>query len=218
MISIIVPVYNVEKYIEKCIQSLTQQTYSDIEILLINDGSTDHSDEICKKWQNKDYRIKVIYKENGGVSSARNLGLNIAKGEYIFFVDADDWLETSCLEKMLEKMTPDVDMVICDYRESKDITFTFEPDSKHKTSEGLLSKSNIMKDLSETFYYPRVIWGKLYRHELWEKIRFNSMSYSEDTYAMIQIIEKLRSAYIINEALYPVNRPVRLYVYALHFL
>jgi len=202
MISIIVPVYNVEEYIDKCIRSLLQQTYSDIEILLINDGPTDNSYEICQKWQQRDSRIKVIYKENGGVGSARNMGLDIATGEYIFFVDADDWLEPSCLEEMLAKMSSNIDMVICDYREIKDNNFNLQSDSKHKSAEEVLSKSDIIKDLSETFYYPRVIWGKLYRHKLWEDVRFNSMSYSEDTYALIQIIGKIRAAYIINKPFY----------------
>ena len=102
MISIIIPVYNIEKYIEKAIVSVVNQTCPDFELLLINDGSTDSSYEICKKWEEKDNRIKVISKENGGVSSARNLGMELAKGEYLFFLDGDDWIREDCFEKLLE--------------------------------------------------------------------------------------------------------------------
>ena len=93
MISIIVPIYNVELYLEKCIESIINQTYKDIEVILINDGSTDKSGIICDKYAKIDDRIIVLHKENGGVSSARNKGLDIAKGDYIAFVDPDDYIE-----------------------------------------------------------------------------------------------------------------------------
>ncbi|WP_271393614.1 glycosyltransferase family 2 protein [Aequorivita sinensis] len=91
-ISVIVPVYNVERYLDECIQSILNQDFKDFEVLLINDGSTDKSGEICEEYANKDLRIRVFHKENGGVSSARNLGLDNAKGEWITFVDSDDWI------------------------------------------------------------------------------------------------------------------------------
>lgn len=93
-ISIIVPVYNVEKYLRKCIDSILNQTFKDFELILIDDGSTDESGKICDEYNLKDNRIKVIHKENGGLSSARNAGLDIAQGEYIGFVDSDDWIES----------------------------------------------------------------------------------------------------------------------------
>lgn len=96
-ISVIVPVYNTEKYLSRCIESILNQTYSDFELLLINDGSKDQSGSICDDYSNKDQRIKVFHKFNGGVSSARNLGLDNANGEYIMFVDADDWIDKDCL-------------------------------------------------------------------------------------------------------------------------
>lgn len=99
-ISIIVPIYNCEKYLEQCIGSLVKQTYSDIEIILVNDGSTDSSLSICKKYSETDDRIQVINKKNGGVSSARNVGIKVSTGEYVIFVDADDWLslDAQCWE------------------------------------------------------------------------------------------------------------------------
>lgn len=102
LISIIIPVYKVEKYLAKCLDSVINQTYKNLEIILIDDGSPDNSGKICDEYAKKDNRIKVIHKENGGVSSARNAGISIAKGKYIGFVDSDDWLELNMYEKLME--------------------------------------------------------------------------------------------------------------------
>lgn len=103
-VSIIVPIYNVEKYIERCIKSLISQTYGDIDILLINDGSTDCSKTICEKYEKADKRIKLYNKENGGLSDARNYGLKRATGEYILFVDSDDFIESNAVEVLIAEM------------------------------------------------------------------------------------------------------------------
>ena len=98
LISVILPVYNVQQYLEKCIESVVNQTYKNLEIILIDDGSTDMSGKICDEFAEKDGRIKVIHSKNGGVSAARNIGLDIATGEYIGFVDSDDWIESQMYE------------------------------------------------------------------------------------------------------------------------
>lgn len=100
LFSLIVPVYNVSKYLHQCLDSIINQTYSNIEIILVNDGSSDYSGRICDEYANKDKRIKTIHTENKGVSSARNLGLSIAKGNYIAFIDSDDWIEKDAIEKI----------------------------------------------------------------------------------------------------------------------
>jgi len=110
LVTIIVPVYNVEKYITKCLDSLINQTYKNIEIILVDDGSKDNSGTICNEYANLDSRVKVIHKENGGVSSARNLGLDNASGKWITFVDGDDFIDVTMVEKMVEKRF-DVDIV-----------------------------------------------------------------------------------------------------------
>ncbi|OUQ56652.1 hypothetical protein B5E58_10530, partial [Tyzzerella sp. An114] len=92
-ISVIVPIYNVEKYLNRCVDSIINQTYKNLEIILVDDGSPDNCGKICDEYAKKDNRIKVVHKENGGVSSARNVGLNIATGDYIGFVDGDDWID-----------------------------------------------------------------------------------------------------------------------------
>lgn len=114
MVSIIIPVYNSEKYLARCINSICNQYYSNLEIILIDDGSRDKSFSICNEFAARDKRIRVIHKENGGVSSARNIGLNIAQGEYITFVDSDDWVSLDMLEKLLLQMEQ-VDMVVGGY-------------------------------------------------------------------------------------------------------
>ncbi|MBQ5852329.1 MAG: glycosyltransferase family 2 protein, partial [Lachnospiraceae bacterium] len=101
MISIVVPVYNVEKYLERCVDSLINQTYENIEILLIDDGSKDNSGQMCDEYANKDSRITVYHKENGGLSDARNYGMDRAKGEYIIFIDSDDYVEPNMMEFLI---------------------------------------------------------------------------------------------------------------------
>ena len=104
MLSVVIPIYNAEKYLERCIKSICDQTYSNIEIILIDDGSKDNSHVICDKFAAEDKRIKVIYKENGGVSSARNRGLDVAQGEYITFIDSDDWINPDLLERLMAQI------------------------------------------------------------------------------------------------------------------
>ena len=111
-VSIIVPIYNSENNLEECINSLCDQTYKDIEIILINDGSVDDSEDICKRFVEKDERIIYYYKENNGVSSARNKGIELSSGEYICFVDSDDFVSQTYCEDMVKHMTNDVDMVV----------------------------------------------------------------------------------------------------------
>ena len=111
-ISVIVPVYNVENYIEKCIESILSQTYTDFELLLINDGSSDKSGSICDAYVNKDERIRVFHKKNEGVSIARNLGIKRSLGEWICFVDSDDWVENLYLEKFVENKELDEDTMV----------------------------------------------------------------------------------------------------------
>lgn len=114
-ISVIVPIYNMEKLMHKCIDSILAQTFKDFEILLIDDGSTDRSAMICDKYQHKDPRIKVYHKANGGLSDARNYGLKRANGIYVIFFDPDDWVDSTCLEELYEKaQESDADVVMCD--------------------------------------------------------------------------------------------------------
>ena len=114
-LSVIVPVYNAEAYLDVCIRSILGQTYADLELILVDDGSPDRSGTMCDAWAKQDNRIRVIHKDNGGVCSARNAGLDAAKGEYIAFVDSDDWIEPNMYETMMEKVhVYGCDVVLCD--------------------------------------------------------------------------------------------------------
>ena len=126
-VSIIVPVYNCEKWLPDCIESLTRQTYSELEIILVNDGSTDGSLSICKKYEKQDERIYLVNKKNGGVSSARNTGLKHANGEWVTFVDADDWLETDAIERICRELQEDIDCCFCDIVHTPDKKGTWKP-------------------------------------------------------------------------------------------
>ena len=116
IISIIVPVYNVESYLERCIESILNQSFKEFELILVNDGSTDSCKDICNEYKTKDKRIKVIHKENGGLSSARNAGLDIARGKYIGFVDSDDFINKDMYKTLFNTIQDNnSDMIICDY-------------------------------------------------------------------------------------------------------
>jgi len=165
LISIIVPVYNGAKYIDTCLQSIIKQTYNNTEIILINDGSTDNSEEILNKWQKKDKRVKVIHQQNGGVSNARNSGLNIAKGEYITFIDIDDYIYEdyiNYLYTILEKNNADISVIPQPQKfTSSTPIIQKEQDDKIIIMSGIEAACNML-------YYNFAIgpWNKLISHSL----------------------------------------------------
>ncbi|MFJ7728150.1 glycosyltransferase [Neobacillus sp. NPDC097160] len=190
IVSIIVPVYNVEAYLERCITSLFNQTLQDIEIILVNDGSNDKCGEICEKFAKEDSRIKVIHKLNEGLSSARNSGLNNANGTYIGFIDADDWVEKQMFEVLVNNATThNSDIVVCNYRSA----YCFEKPQNSKAcltlDDGLIDVSKIglsryILDFFLPFKHAYCVWNKLYKHDLIKRhnIRFepNQDIYAED--------------------------------------
>ena len=168
MISVIIPVYGVEKYLSRCLDSIINQTYRDLEIILVDDGSPDNSGKICDEYAAKDSRIKVIHKENGGLSSARNAGLDVATGEYIGFVDSDDWIEPqtyNMLFSAIEKNNSDI--AICGHRMVYDNTSTSK--ATYSNDEYLsydLLWNEIFGKLNNA------AWNKLYRKNLIDDLRF----------------------------------------------
>ena len=121
LISVIIPVYNVERYLDECIKSIVNQTYENLEIILVDDGSPDNCPRMCDDWAKKDERIRVIHKENGGLASARNAGMNICTGEYISFVDSDDWMELNAYESLLKYFDDKTDIVKFDMIRNADV-------------------------------------------------------------------------------------------------
>lgn len=176
MISVIVPVYNVEPYLRKCLDSIVGQTFRDLEILVIDDGSTDGSGKICDEYAEKDERVRVFHTENRGLSAARNLGLDNASGEWIGFVDSDDWIESDMYEVLLDKaLETGADVVECGLcKERDDITI------EHKREEMLLSGMEAVEALlcGRLFDYA---WDKLWERKCFEELRFPINRVHEDT-------------------------------------
>lgn len=178
-VSIIVPVYNAEKYLRECVESVLCQTLSDIELILVDDGSTDSSPTLCDQYAAQDRRVKVIHKPNGRAASARNAGLRAASGEYVAFVDADDWISPDMYEKMLQT---NADVTLCDY-----VRFQGEklfPFTQPNVAAGFYNKAQIREKIyphlvMDGIEYPITIsnWALLIRREIIVK---NRLSYRED--------------------------------------
>lgn len=199
-VSIIVPIYNVEKYVDMCVESLLVQSYKNIEILLIDDGSTDRSKNICEKYKMNDSRIKLYSQKNSGVSSARNLGLRCSTGDYIMFVDSDDWVEKNYVEKMMKNISK-CDCAICGYYEEyKNKTFN------HRVSvEPLFEKSEeaIIKVLNNN--YGGYIYNKIFKRKilLENNIIFDkNVHMCEDMLFVVQYLTKCNNVYASNDSLY----------------
>ena len=199
-ISVIIPIYNVEAYLNKCLQSIADQTYSNLEIILINDGSPDGCDKLCKEWEQKDSRIIYIKKENGGVCSARNLGLDKATGNYIAFVDADDYISPLMYEKLYTLMVDNkADLVICGRTrilEGRTVTYK-------NTGMQIFSGKNVnMQNLSCQFDL-NICMNKLYKKSLFKDLRFPSnMTYAEDLFIVPDILDNAQKIVYTAEGLY----------------
>lgn len=189
-ISVIIPIYNVEKYLEKSIESVINQTYENLQIILIDDGSTDGSGEICDNFANRDSRVEIYHRVNAGVSASRNFGMSKAIGEYLIFVDADDWLEPEYCEKLLRfAILNELDVVVCNHR---DIGKNFEKEAKLIENEKIISnKEECIKDYINNQFYVYVVWGKLYKRDIIKNLIFKEMKIGEDTCFMIDIFNKI---------------------------
>lgn len=185
LISIIIPLYNAQGYIDHIVPCVMQQTYPNLEILLVNDGSTDGTLSKCQQYQHQDARIRVLSQENGGVSAARNRGLAEAKGEYISFVDADDYLKPDFIEVLYRAATAeDCDVVCSDCLEavSYDLT-SLGSGSSPRTERTIESHTDVLRDYCKnTDQYGAVVWAKLWKRTLAQSEQFNrQMHYGEDT-------------------------------------
>ena len=204
-ITIIVPIYNAQKYIRKCIDSILKQTYKNFQLILINDGSTDESLKICKEFTNLDNRIKLIDKTNGGVSTARNVGIKEAEGDYIFFIDADDYIEKNYLEKFM--LYKQYDFVMCGYYEC--LNEKVVKGVRHKEKE-FYNNQEVKNMISnrDLINYISVPWMKMFKKDIIYKnnILFReNINYGEDTIFVLEYLAKCRNAKIISEQLYNYN-------------
>ncbi|MDD5020556.1 MAG: glycosyltransferase family 2 protein [Endomicrobiaceae bacterium] len=167
-ISIVIPVYNVEKYLRQCLDSVVNQTFSDFECICVNDGSTDNSLSILQEYATKDKRFKIFSTENKGIYSTRNTGISHSIGEYITFIDSDDWLVSDYLEKLYANITINDDVVICSFKiyKTKDNLFKRDPNFEtiNKLYKKLLAQKNkYTENVFQFTNFTRAVWGKLYR-------------------------------------------------------
>lgn len=196
MISVIVPVYNAEKYLRRCLESIVQQTYKDFEAIIINDGSVDNSEKICNEFANLNQNIQVITIANGGVSNARNIGLDVAKGDYISFVDADDYLDADYLENYIKTaIATNADVVIGGVQEEKSGKALFRKNKnvifEKKRIKQLVCSLLDNKSDKDNSYYPQVLGFsvcKLYKKGVIDSIRFNkNIPVREDAVFNVQV-------------------------------
>ena len=205
LISIIIPVYKVEKYLEKCIQSVIKQTYENLQIILVDDGSPDNCGKICDEYAKKDHRIEVIHKSNGGLSDARNKGLEIAKGEYIGFVDSDDYIESDMYEVLYNLLKQyNVDVSICNfYTVSQGKIAIKNADNGIKEYNRIEILKEILLDNDIQSY----AWNKLYKRELFGEIKYPVGKKYEDIGTTFYLLEKCNKVVVTGKPeYYYINR------------
>lgn len=178
-VSIIVPVYNVERYLGQCLESILKQTYSNLEIILINDGSTDSSKEICKEYAAKDQRIKLVDKQNGGLGSSRNKGLDICTGEYIYFIDSDDWIDPETIENMLVLSVLTNSDIVCTDGVVTDGVYEYDRCFQSKDTSLIKPSSVIVSEILKNTIMSQVVKG-LYLRNCWNMVRFPENRLYED--------------------------------------
>ncbi len=203
LISVIIPVYQVEPYLEKCVKSVLDQTYEDLEIILVDDGSPDNCPAMCDAFAARDSRVRVIHQKNGGLSAARNAGLDTAGGAYIGFVDSDDYIAPDMYEKLYAAMTETgADLVVCDTAcvdERGGTRLTLAP-----LAQEILSPEDVHCRIAWADASWRYItaWNRLYRRELFEGLRFRVGKLHEDEFLVSDLLARCTAVAIVPEALY----------------
>lgn len=201
-LSVIVPVYNTELYLDKCLESLKNQSLSDIEIIIVDDGSTDGSEKIAKRYVNENSNFYYYYKKNGGLSSARNYGIQKAKAEYIGFVDSDDWVDSKMFELLYKRIIENKsDISICG------INYIYEDGSIKNSELGVKKERNVSStEALKTMFIGNEFRchavNKLYKKELFENIQFPNGKFVEDVFTMYRLIDKATKVTLIKPKLY----------------
>lgn len=196
LVSIIIPIYNAEEYLDKCINSVIDQNYKQIEIILVNDGSTDGSLKICQAFSKKDSRIKVVSQANGGLSAARNTGMKVANGEFYMFVDGDDFVSSDfCKSAIFSQQKYNSDIVIFDYKNIYPNKFE---NYSQNIDEGLVSKKSAMELIINDSH----AWNKLYRSNLFNNIEYPIGRNYEDILTTYKLVELSNTVSYIAESTY----------------
>ena len=200
-ISIIVPVYGVEKYLDRCVNSLINQSYTNLEIILVDDGSPDNCPKMCDEWAEKDSRIVVIHKENGGLSDARNAGLDICTGDYITFVDSDDLIDKDFIKILYDiSKQKDADIVACSTKRFKN-----EPIIK-QDKPVIIKEFSVLEVIKNTYQTNDMefltAWGKLYKKFIFANLRYTKGVYHEDEYIIHHLVSLANKFVLTSQELY----------------
>lgn len=210
LISVIIPIYKAEKYIEKCVRRVMEQTYQNLEIILVDDGSPDESGAICEALGKEDARIRVLHKENGGAATARNAGLDVMTGAYIAFVDADDYMELNYIETLYQTLAENqAQVAICNFYTVDEDGNTAHIDNLHDAQETengcetavFTGNEIILQDLQGHWEHVAP-WGKLYQADLFEGVRYPQWPAYEDEPVFIRVFDKVDKAAATKEKLY----------------
>lgn len=204
LISVIIPVHNVEAHLDECLNSVVNQTYHNLEIILLDDGSTDKSGRICDDWAKQDERIRVIHKENEGIAATRNKGLEVAKGAYIAWVDSDDYVDLQLFEKLYDLLVSSgADMSMCNFYGLYGDTLTF--DGKTRIFDALYSAEEFLEQVYTTGFFS-VVWNKLVPRGLYSDIHFPDGRRFEDSAIMRELVMKCQKIATSKEPLYYYRR------------
>lgn len=207
LISVIIPVYNVEKYLRKCLDSVVSQTYNNLEILIVDDGSTDCSGQICDEYAEKDDRIQVFHQLNCGLSKARNTGIDLSTGDYLMFIDSDDYISKDmAMELYNELKKSNADMSICNFHyvdENNNIIKTKELDF-HNAGSFILTKKELLNALTNSNISTAIVIGcnKLYKNSIFDSLRYPVGRIYEDEFIIHHILNKIDKAVLINRKYY----------------
>lgn len=201
LISIVIPVYNVEKYLGRCMDSIINQTYKNLEIIMVDDGSTDSCPQMCENYSKQDNRIRVIHKKNGGLSSARNAGIDIAIGDFLMFVDSDDYISNITCEKVVECISDEVDVVSFLFKRIYDDTSRNEQIKENGEIRRFQGKE-IFKNYINRTDFTHMVCDKAFRRFLFKDVRFIEGRLAEDMAICYQLIGKARRAFSIDEVFY----------------
>lgn len=201
-VSVIIPVYKVEKWLDQCVASVVDQTYKDIEIILVDDGSPDHCPRMCDEWAERDARIRVIHKDNGGLSDARNAGLDAANGEWLMFVDSDDFVHPEMVARSLET---------AHRTQAEMVAFSYERVDKEGNSlcqesadigEHTYAGDELLRAFVKYGTGFMVSWNKLYRKAIWDTLRYPLGRFHEDEFVIIDVLERTRRATVTDAVFY----------------
>lgn len=203
MISIIVPVYKVEKYLRRCIDSILLQTYKDFELILVDDGSPDRCGEICDEYALKEGRIRVIHQENGGLSAARNAGLEVAQGEYIGFADSDDYCHPEMFDVLHNNIAQyNADLVVSKFERIEDSSEIVSCKSHTSSKEEIIDGNEALKRFIVEKDFGAYVWNKLFRKSLFKETRFPVGKLYEDDFIMPSIFYRCKRIVVIPQVLY----------------